>query len=332
MALLHLLLVTGVLLLQVSSCAAFYAPLVKLLHTRQSSYVSRPHSLRKVAIFEDPSVLHSAIGVKGSLSLSSDDADLSAALSKIITSAKAAGISPLSAVFFVSSAYETASFDYQEVLCSLKGHFPSISGVIGATTGCAVGPLSVGQSPTELEGKSGINILFLDQALDLSMSTLLMDDEAVAKFVSEDFVEEQGIQSFNSGLAILLATDSVKPRLSRLMQRLYVKERVSSVSGAMASAITMLQTPKIFVSNVDCTHLTRLSNGIVGLVLKGDLTAHHYVAQSASSVGPAFRVISRDRNTVLQLEVNPCVTFLSFKQNSTDSPLCSPQKNAMEYL
>lgn len=240
----------------------------------------------------------------GCLPLSTDAPALPEALDDIIARAKAANLVPTAAMFFISSAYDTATYDYQIISTKLKASFPTIKSLLGSNTGCPVGPLSDRPIPVELESTTGISIYFLEKELTGDDATIFsLADEEVKQYILDSHdVKLATSSSPEKGIAFLFATDNISSKLSKVVGSLAKKEHVQ-VSGSVASSITMLQSPKVFVSLDEGQTLTRLSTGIVGLIIKNpSIVVKNYIAKSASAAGPVFRITGRTVNEVLTLE------------------------------
>lgn len=249
-----------------------------------------------------------SLSAKEMLSIASDAHELSHALEEIVVSAQKHDIHPHSAIVFFSSAYETiANFTQQDILVGLRKSFPTLKVVIAGTSGCCIGQKDCQSIPVEIESKPGMSVLFLNDATQsiTSVTTMQATEKEIlqtlkdhSSILSEDHVAEDDIQ----GVAFMLCTENIKSKLSRYLRVLRQREKVN-IFGTAASSISMLQGPKIYITDASGENLVPVVNGMVAIVLKGDIRVTPYVAKSIVGVGPVFQITGRTNNTIDLIQV-----------------------------
>lgn len=249
------------------------------------------------------------------ISIASDEQELSDALISITATATKYNLEPESAIVFFSSAYESvANFDPQVILQTLQQRFPTLKNMIASTTGCPIGQACFDSSPTEIESRPGMSVLFLNRGSSIHhTSTFLATDDSV----KDDIAQHQSVFPIKDtlsandieGAAFLFSTENIKTKLPKYLQIFRQKHKVDIV-GSAASSISMLQSPKIYVTNPAGDRLEVINSGVVGLILKGDIQATSYVAKSVVGVGPVFEVTARNGSTVEVIQVLIYVLFI----------------------
>ena len=107
-------------------------------------------------------------------------------------------------------------------------------------------------------------------------------------------------------MTLLLATESVKNDLSEignvvnlltysLSHSLTIVSKIKTklntdVFGAVASSVTSLHMPKLFLSSADNGDFEKYNNGIIGITLSGNVSTQSVIARSCLPVGPVFSV------------------------------------------
>jgi hypothetical protein len=192
------------------------------------------------------------------------------------------------AIVFVSSIYEASAFSYNIILDNIKMKLPSIKHVIGCTTGCPVGGYQPFTPPIEMESRASVSILLanLDDH-DIQSSLFNMSTESIKEYINQSStltsiqstesstpssikstlsttpykairatpnksIKENDIHlsSSSSAVSLIFATESTKSNLAEFLTAFEDNEDVQSV-GAVASSVTTLHTPKVFISSWD---------------------------------------------------------------------------------
>ena len=137
------------------------------------------------------------------------------------------------------------------------------------------GSLNPYEDPTEIEARASVSLLVASLASDINPELISMTVDQLKSYcqpLSGDTVSFAS--NDDGGIAMLLATESTKPRLNDLLRALETKENVRGAFGAVASSVTNLHTPKLFCAEKgsdDWTTFEKLINGVVGLKLKGNI-------------------------------------------------------------
>lgn len=193
------------------------------------------------------------------------------------------------AIVFVSSIYEASAFSYNIILDNIKMKLPSIKHVIGCTTGCPIGGYQPFTPPIEMESRASVSILLanLDDH-DIQSSLFNMSTESIKEYINQSstltsiqstesstpssikpnlsttpykairFTPNKSIKdnamylssSSSSAVSLIFATESTKSNLAEFLTAFEDNEDVQSV-GAVASSVTTLHTPKVFMSSWD---------------------------------------------------------------------------------
>ena len=194
------------------------------------------------------------------------------------------------AIVFVSSIYEASAFSYNIILDNIKMKLPSIKHVIGCTTGCPIGGYQPYTPPIEMESRASVSILLanLDDH-DIQSSLFNMSTESIKEYINQsstltsiqstesstpssikptlstkpykairatpnksikDNVMHLSSSSSSSAVSLIFATESTKSNLAEFLTAFEDNEDVQSV-GAVASSVTTLHTPKVFISSWD---------------------------------------------------------------------------------
>jgi hypothetical protein len=192
------------------------------------------------------------------------------------------------AIVFVSSIYEASAFSYNIILDNIKMKLPSIKHVIGCTTGCPIGGYQPFTPPIEMESRASISILLanLDDH-DIQSSLFNMSTESIKEYINQSSTltsiqstssstpssikptlsttpfkairvtpnksikdNVMHLSSSSSAVSLIFATESTKSNLAEFLTAFEDNEDVQSV-GAVASSVTTLHTPKVFMSSWD---------------------------------------------------------------------------------
>jgi len=192
------------------------------------------------------------------------------------------------AIVFVSSIYEASAFSYNIILDNIKMKLPSIKHVIGCTTGCPIGGYQPFAPPIEMESRASVSILLanLDDH-DIQSSLFNMSTESIKEYINQSSTltsiqstesstpssikstlsttpykairatpnksikeNDMHLSSSSSAVSLIFATESTKSNLAEFLTAFEDNEDVQSV-GAVASSVTTLHTPKVFISSWD---------------------------------------------------------------------------------
>lgn len=282
----------------------FVLILIELIHGLKNH---RFHSLKfhssKIKLFDQ--AWQNSIAIDSDLNVAAKLAIESAALNK-----EDANL----AIFFVSSIYEASAFSYNIILDQLKEKLPNLKTVFGCTTGCPIGSSTPFSEPLEVEARASISILLATLTEgDIDASLLYLTPEMIKDYVKKTpaaISADSDIQIVKnkpldeSAIALIFATESTKSNLAAFLSKLDEKENIQSF-GAIASSVTSLHTPKVFMSSSDASvnTLDRYTTGLCGLVLRGDITVQTVIARSCLPVGPMYEITKYDRNEVLEMKV-----------------------------
>lgn len=227
------------------------------------------------------------------------NSDLQEAAKEVAASMKtlAAVDKYVSAVVFVSSAYEGAACQYEDILESLLAHMPSIVTAIGCTTGATVG--MSGGLPVETENKASLSVLLIKES-HVQLSVQRFEQSQVEEMVSH---AATSTGSETRGVRLMLSTDAVKPYLTSFMNRLSADTGVSDMFGGFASGVSSYHKPKVFMyAKGQTDRLERFTDGAVALSLLGDVRVDLFVARSCVPVGPMFEIGVRKGKEIMGLK------------------------------
>ena len=180
------------------------------------------------------------------------------------------------AIVFVSSIYEASAFSYNIILDNIKMKLPLIKHVIGCTTGCPIAGYQPFTPPIEMESRASVSILLANLDVnDIQSSLFNMSTESIKEYINQSSTSssssikptisstpytpirvtpsnsiKDNIPSSSSAVSLIFATESTKSNLAEFLTAFEDNEDVQSV-GAVASSVTTLHTPKVFISSWD---------------------------------------------------------------------------------
>ena len=205
------------------------------------------------------------------------------------------------AIFYVSSIYEASSFKYDTIFKQLKEKLPNIKVVLGSTTGTVIGPATPYGEPVELEGRAGFSLTLGKFDDDVDVSTFSLTKEEMVEYMRDDRKKVRVDQGNNKTPMMLFTTEQCKPYLSDFINELEKREG-GEAFGAIASSVTSLHQPKVFVGGGDLEgEWSRFSSGMVGLVLSGNIAVKTLSARSCLPVGPVYEVREKEGKDILTL-------------------------------
>jgi small ligand-binding sensory domain FIST len=227
-------------------------------------------------------------------SVVSANADLNEAVNEIIASISENNEESINkynlAIFFTSSIYEASAFKYDDLFETLSKKMPGMKTMIGCTTGGVIGSLSPGQEPSEVEARASIGITFAALDDDVEASVFHTTPEDIKTYIKQKD-SDQMILKNKGAVTFLFATDKSKATLSQYVATLGDKENAEAF-GAVASSVTSLHVPKVFISKIEngVRTLERYSTGVAGLELSGNICVQTVVARSCLPVGALYRL------------------------------------------
>lgn len=247
----------------------------------------------------------SAISINNDLVESIEEVSASAAIDKDVSSFNVA-------IFFVSSIYEQASYSYTSIFDGLKKKFPSLKIVLGCTAGSLVGPLKPFDEPVEVESRASLALMLAHFDDDVSTTTFRLDPDDISSYLSNGKLSVDKLpQSLTSdSVTFLFATENAKSNLADLVTKLRVDTQ-SSVFGAVASSVTALQMPKLFLyedGSLTSSEFEKFNTGVVGLVLSGNVCVQTVAARSCLPVGPIFDVTESKGTEIFALKVSKLIS------------------------
>mmetsp|Transcript_28210 Transcript_28210/g.40169 ORF Transcript_28210/g.40169 Transcript_28210/m.40169 type:complete len:928 (+) Transcript_28210:19-2802(+) len=259
------------------------------------------------------------------------DPDLNVAVKQIIDKASAEeGLikSAQVVMFFVSSLYEATAFSYDIIFEALKQYLPGATHIIGCTTGCPVGPIEPYGEPSEIEARASLSVVLASLGSEVSPAMFSMSTESIRKYCKspdDNIISYDRETSSDNEVVFMLATEDTRPQLSDLMCGLEKRGRSSGgVVGAVASSVTTLHKPKLFIaqwSGNEWAKYDKLTSGVVGLALKGNIALQTVLARSCVPVGPMFEVKEANKREIMSLKMAPFHSDDPVASSVTSSPL-----------
>jgi small ligand-binding sensory domain FIST len=243
----------------------------------------------------------------------STNQDLDKAVEEVLSQIAAEGKPYKLAIFYVSTIYEASSQKYDTIFNQLKKSVPGCKFVLGTTTGAVIGPTTPFGEPVELEGRAGFSLTLGNFDDDVRLSTFSLDKAAVYNYIRNPQQRVRQSTLTDTCSVLVFTTEQVKPYLSDFLNQLESREG-GAAFGAIASGVTSLHQPKVFVMNSDddddsdspeaeaaAAGYTRYTAGAVGLVLEGNVEVKTVVARSCLPVGPVYEVREREGKDILSL-------------------------------
>lgn len=197
-------------------------------------------------------------------------------------------------IFFVSSIYESASFRYENIFEKAKLILPQVSDIIGCTTGCSIGQTASG-SPIEAESRPSFSALIIPfndndgiQIKSFSISSESYSEDQVSSAVGDD------------SISLVFASQDAKILLSKIM----LGKKKGRIIGSLASCVTALQNPKVFRWQAADNKIDKMSRGVVGINIRGNIELNIGIAQSCKPVGPIFKLSDVSGSNIRAMEVS----------------------------
>ena len=165
------------------------------------------------------------------------------------------------AMFFTSTIYEATAFRYDDMFETLAKSMPSMKIMIGCTAGAVVGPVvgdATKSEPVEVEARASIGVMFAALNDDIEASAFYVDADEMANYIKDKNSKpvlpkatSAAASSAEAGsLALLFATEQAKPNVAQFVTAMGDKEGVE-VFGAVASAVTSLHIPRVYIATAD---------------------------------------------------------------------------------
>jgi len=212
-------------------------------------------------------------------------------------------------------------------MCKVNGH--EVQKLIGCNAGGLVGtkPNTGGAraSTVESEGLAGITVTFMVLP-STSIQTFHLTDDDVPddngaglspkdwkqlagmshiESDADDIVDEDDAYSF-----MLLPAPSFQKELDDYLRGLQSAfGPLSTIFGALSSTVSSLSRAKLFRYDVDRPNVAAtLTEGCVGIAMKGDARLKIMLAQGAKPVGGVYRVISGQDSTIGAIQLDELAT------------------------
>ena len=216
---------------------------------------------------------------------------------------------------FASSIYEYSAYQIPKLYEKIKLKLPNVKYIIGCTTGAVVGNMcdapATGE-PVEVEARASLGLLVAELDDELSANAFRLDTSQISEVArggesGEALLARLKTQNSIGGgesITILLATENTKSDLTSFVTKINAALGTKSF-GAVASSVTSLHMPKLFLSNVQGPadeELQRFNNGLVGITLTGNINVESIAARSCLPVGPLFIVSDCDKNEIRALQ------------------------------
>jgi small ligand-binding sensory domain FIST len=218
------------------------------------------------------------------------------ALDSAMKSAKSSLFAPTVALIFVNSVYEASASKYSVIRDALEAKVPSVAHMVGCTTGGVIGTALDG-IPQEIEARASISIVLANFGPDVSIETFYAEtEEEVARAAADAASTASKPAADGEAVHLLLSTESFKPKLSNAVRQLSAAAG-PQIFGGVASAVTTLHLPKVFVLGTCDDKEMKRSTGMVGMRLSGNIRGAATVARSTQTVGPVFEVLRGNAET-----------------------------------
>lgn len=280
---------TCILVFLNTNALAFYAPKVNNIQ-RQNTKSSNRRKLVQARSTIDLKTIESSssqwitIGsTKETLLEGIDDI-----LSKL--SARQASLSTYNVgIMILSSLYEID--DIVMIEEKIRTNMPALEVIVGCSTGAVISPLELLGDVCETENRACVSLTLMD-AVNVNANWL---DDSNMKTATRD-------QS-SGGLKIVFTTEGTKPHLVDFITTIAGPN--DSVVGAVASSVTALHSPRVFLSTKEVP-LSKYSTGLVSLSLSPRNLTRQFrvasvVARSTLPIGPIYRITKRRKNEILSL-------------------------------
>lgn len=236
-------------------------------------------------------------------SMMSSKQDLDRAVEEVLDQVAADGISYKLVIFHVSTIYEASSQKYDTIFEQIKSRVPGCEIVLGSTTGAVIGPETPFGEPIELEGRAGFSLTLGNFDSDVELSTFSLEKEEMYEYIRNPQTKLRKDGQTDATSVMVFTTDQCKPYLADFFNQLETREG-GEAFGAIASSVTSLHQPKVFISGdkgdiVDGWKKSTI--GAVGLVLGGNVEVKTISARSCLAVGPVYEVRQREGRELLGL-------------------------------
>ena len=227
------------------------------------------------------------------------DPNLNVALDDVLGSLKEQYENPEIALFFISSIYENSGYTYDIIFNALKAKFPSVKTILGCTTTCPIGPGDSTLKPVEMEARTSLSMSMISLDDDIGISPFIIDHDGIQEYTKEGDTTSM-MNNEEDGIALILATENSKKFLPAFLDNMKTKEHIDESIGIMASTVTSLQLPKVFLSDNSGT-FEKVTKGLVGLKMTGNIAVDTVVAHSCKPIGPMFEVTEANGKEILQI-------------------------------
>mgnify|MGYP001945313524 CR=1 FL=1 len=213
------------------------------------------------------------------------------------------------AIFFVNSVYDYQSVDYSTIHAAIRQAVPSVTHIMGCTTGGVVGPLDTHKAmeATEVEARAGLTITLGCVGEDVKIRPVRLEPEDIDAYVADGQRTVLGGHILGhgegeGGVTMLLSSEAAKANLSRVAGTMNRREK-HKVFGGVASSVTTLHMPKVFITSEkdEGETLFKFNTGLVGLSFSGNIDVHTVMARSCQPVGAVYHIASATGTDILSL-------------------------------
>lgn len=169
------------------------------------------------------------------------------------------------AVVFASSIYEQSSTLSLSIIDQkLRNAIPNLKIVIGCTTSTLIGQSNPYDQPIEIENKAGVSVLLMSCGSKISANVKRLESNEIKAYCEDQMT----IPSINKdSVCFIFAADERDSKVAKFATKLSLQS--SNIFGAVASSVTSLQVPKLFVSSD--LDFAKYSTGLIILSLDGDI-------------------------------------------------------------
>jgi small ligand-binding sensory domain FIST len=241
------------------------------------------------------------------------------------------------AIFFVSSVYES-TFSYDIIYQELTSKLPNLDYIIGCTTGGVIGTLDqkTGE-PIEIEARASISLMVASlDTTDIELSLFHKSSKEIKSYLKNNNSvynnnnNDNENSNYNNGVAFVLSADNSKADIIKYITKKKLSQNIDCFGG-FASTVTNLNHPKIFFydkksSNkndndntnseeiINKNGFTKFTNGIVGILMQGNILVQNFKSVSCLPVGPIYEVIKAKNNEIFLIKV---FIMTSYNKNKT---------------
>ena len=248
------------------------------------------------------------------------------------------------AVFFVNSVYDYQSVDYTTIFTAIKEAAPGVTHVVGCTTGGVIGPLDSSRpmDPSEVEARASLSLTLGSMGKDVLVKSVRLSAEDIAAYMADETRtvlasratrDSGGGGEGERGVTMLFSSEGAKTDLAQLVGKMASREG-HRIFGGVASGVTTLHMPKIFVTSFEGggdggsgpgsgARLLKFDSGVVGLSFAGNVGLQTVVTRSCLPVGPVYNVAACRGQEILSLMpvlTSPTPTAMELAESTAAAP------------